>query len=366
MASNLPQAAAPPDDESNNGGTAKWIVVEVKGMLHTLNDKKDTHMSGNGFKPQVWASVINKLNEVNPDANPKKDKQKCVSKLNYLKKIFDEYLFVQKYSGTGWDDTAKHATNTAEYVEDFAKTHGKKYAKCFKDPCPYYTELDTLYSGLINKATGENVVHLVKRKSRSKKSIQTSTAAVPGASTSAATRAPLEPVSVNAASSSANNDASPTEGPSGESMFDDELDIATSISPPVSKKRERAQMDDDGSDTENVGKRPLKRHRSESGGTARRNAEAGTQISRALDNLSNVMAQPLVTAEDLSHVADVVEILKDTTLLPSDPRGRLYRTVTTALSRAAALARVFILEQDRTRRIGLLEGILEDAGLLDL
>ncbi|KAJ7669154.1 hypothetical protein B0H17DRAFT_1142202 [Mycena rosella] len=229
-----------------------------------------------------------------------------------------------------------------------------------------YTELDTLYTGLINKATGKNIVHLVKRKSRSKKSIQTSTVAVPGASNSTVTHAPLEPVSGSAASSSANTDTLPTEGLSRESVFDDELDIATSISPLVSKKRERMQTDDDRSDTENVGKRPLKRHRSELGGTARRNAEAGMQISYALNNLSNIMAQPLVIAEDLSHVTDVVEILKDTTLLPSDPRGRLYRTVTTALSRDAALACAFILKQDRTRCIGLLEGILEDTGFLDL
>jgi hypothetical protein len=77
------------------------------------------------------------------------------------------------------------------------------------------------------------------------------------------------------------------------------------------------------------------------------------------------MAQPLVTAEDLSYVTEVVNILKDTTLLPADPRGKLYRTVSTALSRDSAMARVFILEEDRTRRIGILEGILEDAGLLD-
>jgi hypothetical protein len=38
-----------------------------------------------------------------------------------LKKIFDRYVFVQKFSGSGWDDDAKHATNTEEYVDDFVK-----------------------------------------------------------------------------------------------------------------------------------------------------------------------------------------------------------------------------------------------------
>jgi hypothetical protein len=124
------------------------------------------------------------------------------------------------------------------------------------------------------------------------------------------------------------------------------------------------EADDDGSENGNIPKNALKRRHSESGGVTRRNAEAGMRISRALENLSAVIAQPILTSEDLSHVNEVVEILKDASLLPDDPRGRLYRAVSTALSRDAALARVFILEQDRTRRIGILEGILEDAGLL--
>ncbi|KAJ7669155.1 hypothetical protein B0H17DRAFT_1142203 [Mycena rosella] len=181
MALNVPQAAAPLNDESNNRGTAKWIAVEVKGMLHTLNDK-DTHISGNGFKLRGYAGnqghIATPWLDVFPSVlylclkqctgtaveqlakahrSPVGDLRRGVpvathalnagvsaavhTDIQQLKKIFDEYLFVQKYSGTGWDDVAKHATNTAEYVEDFAKTHGKKYAKCFKDPCPCYTEL---------------------------------------------------------------------------------------------------------------------------------------------------------------------------------------------------------------------------------
>ncbi|KAJ7483107.1 hypothetical protein B0H11DRAFT_2279890 [Mycena galericulata] len=366
----------PTDDGGNSrASTSKtpsmWLDGEVKAMLSTLSEMKETHMSGNGFKPQVWAPVVIKVNEASPEVNPKKDKQKCMNKLSYLKKIYDLYVFVQKFSGSGWDDEAKHATNTEDYIQDFVKTYGDEYSRCFKSPCPYWIDLDSLYHNNINKATGANVEHLGKRKRTTRKknsntSVSNATAATPNASSSThAPRTPLDPISTNLST----NGATPTQtgAAADESTFDDELDVdlPESIVNKGPKKRERAQTDDDASENENNGKTALKRQRSDSGGIARRNAEAGTQISRALDNLSTVMAQPLVTSEDLSHVNEVVEILKDKTLLPDDPRGRLYRAVSTALSRDSALARVFILEEDRTRRIGILEGILEDANLLD-
>jgi hypothetical protein len=49
------------------------------------------------------------------------------------------------------------------------QAHGDKYAKCFKKACPFYAELDSLYDGLRNRATGDHVVHL-GRKCRTKKS----------------------------------------------------------------------------------------------------------------------------------------------------------------------------------------------------
>ncbi|KAJ7429654.1 hypothetical protein FB451DRAFT_1327687 [Mycena latifolia] len=375
MATNTQPSApdTPNNDPSSSKTTATWLTEEIKAMLRELTEKKDTQMSGNGFKPQVWASVITKVREANPDANPPKDKQKCMNKLSYLKKVFDLYLFVQKFSGTGWDDDAKHATNTEGYVADFVKTYGDQYARCFKSACPYWTELDMLYSGLINKATGENVEHLGKlKKTRRRKSAQTSAPdATPraGPSTGSPARAPLGSISANTpntANSSAQSETAPQPGSTAhENEFEDELDLLSITRKP--KKRERAETDDESSDNvdENKDKSAPKRQRTNSGGIARRNAEAGTQISRALDNLSAVMAQPLITSEDLSHINEVVEILKDTTLLPEDPRGKLYRAVSTALSGDPALARLFIQETDRIRRIGLLEGILEDKGLLN-
>ncbi|KAJ7686099.1 hypothetical protein B0H17DRAFT_1137132 [Mycena rosella] len=292
--------------------STKWVDAEVRAMLLELNTKKATQMSGNGFKPQVWVTVINKVNEANPNTTQKKDKGKCMNKLSYLKKIFDLYLFVQKFSGEGWDDGAKQATNTDEGVANSVK------------------------------ATGDNVLHLAKpKKKRSKKS----TTAAPSSSSNNTIRPPLEPLANN--STNVPIEGQEPETTAGDGAFEGELNVIV-----ASKKRERAPTDNE-SENDGIIKPLAKRQCSELGGSARRNAEVGTQISCALDKLSTIMVQPLVTSEDLSHVSEVVEILKDKILLPDDPRGKLYRT-----------AWLFILEEDRTRRIGLLEGILEDAGLL--
>ncbi|KAJ7473073.1 hypothetical protein B0H11DRAFT_1918937 [Mycena galericulata] len=150
-------------------------------MLTTLSEKEETHMSGNGYKPQVWASVVTKVNEANPEAPQ-------------LKKIFGLYLFVQKFSGSEWDDEAK----------DFVKTYGDdECSQCFKSPCPYRIDLDSLYHGNINKATGDNVEHLEKRKRTVRKEnsniiVSNATAPTPNASSTTHTpRRPLDPITTN-------------------------------------------------------------------------------------------------------------------------------------------------------------------------
>ncbi|KAJ7602756.1 hypothetical protein B0H17DRAFT_1154910 [Mycena rosella] len=377
-------ADAPPDPSSNNSNdpkaTVKWIHAEIIAMLNELAVLKATHMSGNGFKPQVWAKVVPKVINTNPDTNQQKGKTQCMNKLAYqLKKIFVLYVFVRKYSGTGWDNEEKHATNTKEYIEEFTKTHGKDYTRCFTTPCPYWTPLDALFEGMNSRATGANIIHLPTKKTRIRKNKTKNAATAPSVSTSTS-RAPLQPL---ASSSNTNGPADSFLGDDDDTLIDPDIGAAPaavlglggaaagpfddelgSVSPsPKSKKRQRANTDDENNDGMNNEHRKPKRQRSESGGTARRNAEAGTQILRALDNFATVMVQPLVTSEDLSHVKEVVEILKDKTLLPDDPRGKLYRAVSKVLSHDAAQAHLFILEDHRTRRIGILEGIL-DTGLL--
>jgi hypothetical protein len=130
----------------------------------------------------------------------------------------------------------------------------------------------------------------------------------------------------------------------------------------ASRKREHAISEDEDENT-----RSHKRDKSDSSsrsGTARRNAEAGTQIARSVNTLSKVLTKPVVTAEDMSHVNKVVEILKDKSLLPPDPRGRYFRLVSRELAGNPALSRILIVEDDHTCRKGLLEGILEDAGVI--
>ncbi|KAJ7126600.1 hypothetical protein C8R43DRAFT_1134925 [Mycena crocata] len=238
------------EDSTGAAAQTTWNNAEVKALLGELTNKKLLHMSGNGFKPQVWPSLVAKVHAANLNTNLPKDKQKFASKLAYLKKTFELYFFVKNKSGMDCDDEEKHATGTDDHVEDF-----------------------------------------------------------------------------NA-----------------------------SISCAGSKARQLADTEDKGSDIENIDKPERKRQYTPSGGAARRNSEAGTQISHALNNLLNVMAQLLVTSEDLSYITNIVAILKDATLLPENPCGKYYRTVSKHLSADPALACVFILEEDRTRRITLLDG----------
>ncbi|KAK6971275.1 hypothetical protein R3P38DRAFT_2448596, partial [Favolaschia claudopus] len=143
------------------------------------------YMSGNGFRPPGWTLAVNAVATANPSADPKKDAGKCQNKLSNLKTKYELYMFVKGFSGRGWDDELKYATNTDEYVEDFIRVRGSKYEACFTTSCPYWTELDELFSGAVNKATGRNVTMLGKRKPKKTKALTASTAAsgTPAAST---------------------------------------------------------------------------------------------------------------------------------------------------------------------------------------
>ncbi|KAJ7032221.1 hypothetical protein C8F04DRAFT_1185275 [Mycena alexandri] len=293
-------------DRDDHKPTVKWIEPEVNALLDELAANKDTHMSGNGFKPAVWAKVVPKVVDANPDPAMKKNKTQCMGKLNY--------------------------------------THGKEYGRCFTTPCPYWTKLNTLFDSMINKATGENVVHLPtakKRRSCKAKDTSTTPAASSSASVTAAStsRTPLQPIA-----SSSNNvstgdisiddnitlidpklgAAAVGDSGGGAGVFDDELGLVCHVhcvhpGPPNPKTKKHVRAD---TDDENDERRKPKRQRSELGGKACCNAEAGLQISHALKNFAMFMAQPLVTTEDLSHVNKVVEILKDKTLLPDNPHGK--------------------------------------------
>jgi hypothetical protein len=247
---------------------------------------------------------------------------------------------------------------------------------------------------MINKATGEHVVHLgnLKKKRKTKKTSDPSTASTSTVTPNPATPTPNNTATTATAAAAGNDDTnkenevmeidggedSAGAGGKGNSRFDDELIPVRSglpLTPPshntcfqsprtmASRKRARAVSKDDDDDSAKSHKRE-KSDSSSRSGTARRNAEAGTQIARSVDTLSDVLAKPVVTAEDMTHVDKVIEILKDKTLLPPDPRGRYFRLVSRELAASPALSRVLIVEEDHTRRKALLEGILEDAGIV--
>jgi hypothetical protein len=99
-------------------------------------------------------------------------------------------------------------------------------------------------------------------------------------------------------------------------------------------------------------------------GIACRNVEAGTQITRSIDTLSDILTKPVVTTEDMSHGDKVIEILKDKTLLPPDPCGHYFCLVSQELMGNPALSCVLIVEADHTCCKALLKGILGDTSIV--
>ncbi|KAJ7477713.1 hypothetical protein FB451DRAFT_1243045 [Mycena latifolia] len=348
---------------------AVWIDSEVLAMLNKLIELKESHQSGNGWKPSVWTPVIDAIQAANPTAEPKKDQKKVKSKLDYLKSTFEDYLCVKKFSGTGWDNEEKRATGTTDYIEGFVATHGQKYEKCFEKACPYYMELDTLYDGMKNRATGDNVVSFGRKSSKKNKTSNEqensgdasgSTASKTTPSNDSGARAPMSELNIGVDDD--REGASGSNGGAG--AYDDELSRSPPKPSQPTRSRTRAVSEDE--DDSDVSK-ARKRHKSDSSAgsssTAKRNAAAGSQLARSVDNLATSMGKPIVTSEDMSYVAEVIEILKDDSLLPPDPNARLFRHVLKALSNDRALAMGFIAEERHVRRKGIIAGILEDAGI---
>ncbi|KAJ7747168.1 hypothetical protein DFH07DRAFT_961136 [Mycena maculata] len=352
-------------------GKAVWIDCEVVAMLNTLAEHKNSHQSGNGWKSSVWTPVIHAIHKANPAADPRKDQKKAKSKLEYLKSTFETYVFVAKFSGTGWDDTEKHATGTQEYIDGFVATHGSQYKKCFETSCPYYTMLDSLYDRMINRATGDNVLTFGRKKSSKKDKntaveqengtdIGSSVAVKTTPSGDATSREPMTELNIgeNGAREGAFG------GNDGTGAYDDELSQSPPKPTQPTRSRTRAvSEDEDDSDSPQARKRRKSDSSAGSTGTAKRNAAAGSQLARSVDNLAASMGKPIVTSEDMSYVSEVIEILKDDSLLPPDPNGRLFRHVLKALTNDRPLAMGFIAEERHVRRKGVLAGILEDAGI---
>ncbi|KAJ6613724.1 hypothetical protein B0H10DRAFT_2436313 [Mycena sp. CBHHK59/15] len=342
----------PPKPSEKEPVNVKWMKLEVLVVLNGLLKKKDSHQCGNGWKPTVWPEIVSAVQAVNLEVKPAKDQVKIVSKLNYLKEIFELYLFVEKFSSTGWDDEANHATNTEEYIKDFIAAHGKKYAPCFKKACPFYAKLNELYDGLTNHTMGENVVHFTKKRKPCTKAMETAKenpiVADPGSL--AKTTSAVQPCAPMAARNNVPEEEK-TIGSQG-GLYDDEL---TESPAKLSTKQMRAETDDDAEDTSDTkGKR--RRHKSDS-------SKAGSHIACSVDNLSAAMLKPIVTSEDISFVDDVMNILEDSTLLLPDPEGELFDIISTSLTSSHTRACIFVLAGTDTRRKGIIKCTLKDAGV---
>jgi hypothetical protein len=105
-----------------------------------------------------------------------------------------------------------------------------------------------------------------------------------------------------------------------------------------------------------------RRHKSDSssGSIVHRNTEAGSQLARSVDGLSAAMAKPIVTANNVSYVDNIMAILNDTNLLPPDPHSEAFNIVLTTLTSSHACAHIFILTKDDTRCEAMLCNILQD------
>ncbi|KAJ7797025.1 hypothetical protein B0H14DRAFT_3494216 [Mycena olivaceomarginata] len=297
-------------------------------------------LSGNGWKSTVWPDVVKVIHAANPDANPPKD---LISKLEDLKKTFELYLFVEKFSSSGWDEDEKHASNTPEYIEDFIKAGTRQ------------EELDELYDGFQNRATGEHVVHFRKP---CKCITKENTAAISDPSTWPAIVTPDAPMLV------LDNTQPDREATGGLNNYDDELRLVCVLfielhtglpmflqSPlRLPTKRTRAESDDDDA-TEPKPKRPhVKSNSSTGSNTAKRNAQVGSQIALSFNKLSHTMAKPIVTTMDVSYVDDMMRVLEDENLLPPNPYGKLFNIVSAYLTespvRGPSLSAGVVLPED--------------------
>jgi hypothetical protein len=75
----------PPKSAEDTTPKAFWIEDECVALIDALIAKKSTHQSDNGWKPSVWPGVIALVAAANPNASPKKDQTKCISKINYAR-----------------------------------------------------------------------------------------------------------------------------------------------------------------------------------------------------------------------------------------------------------------------------------------
>ncbi|CAK5268226.1 unnamed protein product [Mycena citricolor] len=355
-------------------GNAHWHESQEKALITALHEqKKASRQSGQGFKPSSFDAVAKTVTAV----YPKEPLNACQvkTKVKYFKKPFTKYQFVQGKSSVSFNDNTGIASdNTAEFVEGFLLTYGKdKYAKCFRQPCPFWRDLCEIYNGGSDRAMGEHVMHFgngpahtilddISTRAASKSNhLQRVLASPPSTVTISDNKVPManstpgspSPKPAKAAKdkpSSRPKEKSKGKGKKGsvketkhDQSFDDELSIARS-----SGKCTCADTDDEEDDFLATTSR-------------RRRQSSQLDVAKSITALSIAIAKPM--SDDLSHVDQVMKILKDKTLLPPDPHGHFFAAATNALCRKPAIACAFFIEDDPVCRRGIVTGLLLAAGI---
>ncbi|KAJ7899663.1 hypothetical protein B0H13DRAFT_2518909 [Mycena leptocephala] len=359
----------PADDIRDNAPTS-FSIPETNHILDLLIADPATYVSGNGLKSKAFTTLCTSLKNKFPD-RPVRTTKTVGNRIRYVKRIYEEYEFVRGRSGVGWDDEEKRACAEVEFIERFTEEHGDKYAKCFKQTCPYYDRLSRLFGG--NKATGAHVLHLKKPK-KAKSTASSSKLSGSSSKTSPAPRKRTREPLVDLENNALNVDApllpdDDVHDPTAVAKpHDDEL-----LPPPVKRARTSQtpiEIDSDGDDDEKKS-RNSRRDRSTSGGSTTggrrvsRTAETGNQIARGLKSISEGMSAPIITKADTSHVDAVIDVFTtDPTLLPDDPNGEYYALIIDALSANEGRARAFVKTTIRIHRIALLKRVLTEHNVI--
>ncbi|KAJ7608553.1 hypothetical protein FB45DRAFT_242618 [Roridomyces roridus] len=344
----MPHADDPDEDipevDASTTSSSNWTKEETEYALTVLEKDPAKYLSGNGFKSKATTEIAAALKRKFP-TRPVRKSDAVGARLRYIKGIYENYDFVRGRSGVGWDDGAKKATAEPEFIERFLEEFDrKKYERCFKKSCPFYSRLAALFGG--NKATGEHVLHLNKPASSSASASSSSSL-----SPSERLDQPLEDLS----NTQLNDNRTSTSPPASPKPYDDEI--------PPPPKRRRVESEESSEE-----KQPKKRSAREGsvssasstgGRRAGRTSEAAQHIGRGLQTIGESMSAPIITKSDTSHVDAIIDILlDDPTLLPNDPDGSYYALVTDYFSTNQMQARVFIKTKVRVQRIALLKRVL--------
>ncbi|KAJ7051507.1 hypothetical protein C8F01DRAFT_1174767, partial [Mycena amicta] len=289
----------------------KFSAAESRALLACLLENKAMQQTGNGWKPTVWLMVVAAVNLVRDQSIPEHSSTQCQNRNSYLKTNFEAYCLIAGYSGTGWDDTLKHCTAG----EDFQATFFA-YQKCFMTPCPFYKELNKVYDGAKNKATGDNVVTggKLKHKNDDANKENGKKKKRKGRRKRAESEEPVDDKE-EGTSSGVNNNVAPTAAEKGKGKASVEKDVFGDMIPSSPLKPSN----------QTPTPAPQPKSKRNSGGGVKRNSDAASNVAKSLESLSRAMGEPIRLQEDSLHSDAVIKILDDNEdLLPYNPDGMLY------------------------------------------